>query len=171
MASNPSIERTCLRQAAPAAYPRRSCRTLGPMPGYVASYVHGEGVVAALVELRFRDSASSRTSELQTLGRELAMQVAAMTPSVVNPSQLNTVEWKEELARISASPSIVAMSPSDRIEALRKARERHEAHYCLLKQPFIKSSALVEDRIAEVSKRLGDQIEVVRFARFAVPSE
>ena len=141
------------------------------MPGYVCAYVHGEGAVGALVELRFRESTTARTSELQTLGRELAMQVAAMQPLVVNPSQIGTAEWSEELARISASPSIVAMSPPERVEALRKARERYEGHFCLLKQPFIKSSTqLVEDRVAEISAQLAEQIEVVRFTRFAVPA-
>ena len=142
------------------------------MPGCVTSYVHSEGTVGALVELRFKDSTSARTSELQTLARELAMQVAAMQPSVVNPSQLNSTEWSEELARISASASIAAMPPSERVEALREAREKYEGHFCLLKQPFIKGPpGLVEDRIAEVSAQLGEQIEVVRFARFAVPSQ
>jgi elongation factor Ts len=142
------------------------------MPSYVATYMHGEGAIGVLVELRFRESTSARTSELQALGRDLAMHIAAMQPKVVHPAQLNIGEWSAELERISASPSIAAMLPEERVEALRMAREKYEDHFCLLKQPFIKSSsALVEDRIAEAASQLGEQIEVVRFTRFAASSE
>lgn len=133
------------------------------MPGLVASYVHDEGRIGVLVELRFRESTSARTTELNLLARELAMQVAAMQPAVVNPSQLNATEWSTELARLSSSPSIASL-PAAELEA---ARRQYERNFCLLKQPFIKDdSILVEDRVAEVAHSLSERIEIVRFCRY-----
>jgi elongation factor Ts len=51
--------------------------------GYVASYVHNNGQVAALVELLCETDFVARNEEFQTLGKEIAMQVAAMNPASV----------------------------------------------------------------------------------------
>lgn len=104
------------------------------MPTYIASYVHGEGIAGVLVELSIRESTSARTADLQLLGRELAMHIAAMAPRVVNPSQLNIDEWNEELARISSSASIAALPPAARLAALQAARVKYERDFCLLKR-------------------------------------
>ena len=138
------------------------------MPSLVASYVHDEGRVGVLVELRFRESTSARTSEFNMLAHEIAMQVAAMDPVVVNPSQLNATEWSHRLAQLSSSPSLASLAPGERIAALETGRLQYERQFCLLKQPFIKDdTVLVEDRIAEVAAQLSERIEVVRFCRYA----
>lgn len=51
--------------------------------GFVAHYVHGNGTVATLVELLCETDFVARNSEFQELGREVAMQVAAMKPADV----------------------------------------------------------------------------------------
>ena len=51
--------------------------------GYVASYVHGNGTVAAMVELLCETDFVARNVEFQALAKEIAMQVAAMKPADV----------------------------------------------------------------------------------------
>ncbi len=51
--------------------------------GIVQAYIHPGGRVGALVELRCETDFIAHTEELQTLGREIAMQVAAMNPRIV----------------------------------------------------------------------------------------
>jgi elongation factor Ts len=48
--------------------------------GFIASYVHGNGAVAAMVELLCETDFVARNEEFQALAKEIAMQVAAMKP-------------------------------------------------------------------------------------------
>lgn len=52
--------------------------------GYVASYVHSTGKVAALVELQCETDFVARNDEFRALANEIAMQVAAMKPETVD---------------------------------------------------------------------------------------
>jgi elongation factor Ts len=51
--------------------------------GIIATYIHPGGRIGALVELRCETDFVARTDEFHTLGREIAMQVAAMNPHKV----------------------------------------------------------------------------------------
>ncbi|HEX9817312.1 MAG TPA: translation elongation factor Ts [Patescibacteria group bacterium] len=51
--------------------------------GFVASYVHNNGQVASLVELVCETDFVAQNEDFQGLGREIAMQVAAMKPTSV----------------------------------------------------------------------------------------
>lgn len=48
--------------------------------GWIFSYVHHSGQVASLVDLGCETDFVARTDEFQTLGKEVAMQVASMNP-------------------------------------------------------------------------------------------
>ncbi|MEX0896424.1 MAG: translation elongation factor Ts [Patescibacteria group bacterium] len=52
--------------------------------GYIASYVHSTGKVAALVELQCETDFVARNEEFRTVANEIAMQVAAMKPETVD---------------------------------------------------------------------------------------
>lgn len=52
--------------------------------GAVFSYMHSNNRVAALVELLCETDFVARNDEFQTLGRNIAMQVAAMSPESVD---------------------------------------------------------------------------------------
>jgi elongation factor Ts len=49
--------------------------------GYIASYVHNNGKVGALVEVQCETDFVARNEEFRTMARDLAMQVAAMNPA------------------------------------------------------------------------------------------
>ena len=51
--------------------------------GLVASYIHGNGRVGALVELASETDFVSRGEDFRQLAQEIAMQVAAMNPATV----------------------------------------------------------------------------------------
>jgi elongation factor Ts len=52
--------------------------------GVIASYIHGNKRVGALVELASETDFVSRGEEFQKLAQEIAMQVAAMEPATVD---------------------------------------------------------------------------------------
>src|SRR6188472_3171622 len=60
----------------------RSPQMHGPA-GIVETYIHAGGRIGAMVELRCETCFVARTDEFHALGREIAMQVAAMNPRTV----------------------------------------------------------------------------------------
>jgi len=107
--------------------------------GIVASYIHSGGRIGALVELNCETDFVARTAEMKGLTHDLAMQVAAMAPSYVSEADL----------------------PSD------EERPAHEV--CLLKQTFIKDpSRRVEEVVQEVVAKMGENVRIHRFMRFAL---
>ena len=134
------------------------------MPGYVASYSHGDGRAVAVVLLEFADSTSAAVPEFQLLARELGMQIVAMKPTVVDTRDVDQDAWLEELSRLRGSDALPNSSPNQ-MAWLEAARVRFERDFCLLKQPFIKDDTLtVEERIGQVNAMLSESIKVVRFS-------
>ena len=52
--------------------------------GYIASYVHATGKSAALVEILCETDFVARNPEFQTMAKDIAMQVVAMSPENVD---------------------------------------------------------------------------------------
>ncbi|MQF69836.1 elongation factor Ts [SAR202 cluster bacterium AD-804-J14_MRT_500m] len=126
-----------LKSAGLAAASRRATRDTNE--GLVASYIHSGGRIGALVEVNCETDFVARTSEMQALTHDLAMQVAAMSPSYVNESD----------------------RPDD--------DDRPTEEVCLLNQTFIKDPSLrVDEVVQEVVAKMGENIRVHRFTRFAL---
>ena len=105
--------------------------------GLVVSYIHTGGRVGSLVELNCETDFVARTDDFSVLGRNLAMQVAAMSPLYVDrdsvPEDVDNVE-NEQL---------------------------------LLEQEYIRDSSMkITDVVKETIGRLGENILIRRFSRF-----
>lgn len=59
--------------------------------GFIVSYIHQTGKVAAMVKLGCETDFVARTEDFQKLGKELAMQIASMNPEGID--ELLTQEW------------------------------------------------------------------------------
>lgn len=51
--------------------------------GYIAHYIHTNGMIGSLVELVCETDFVAKNEEFQNLGREIAMQIASMNPADV----------------------------------------------------------------------------------------
>ncbi len=49
--------------------------------GMIVSYIHRDGGIGVLLELRCETDFVAKTAEFQALGRDIAMHIAAMNPS------------------------------------------------------------------------------------------
>ena len=107
--------------------------------GVVDCYIHTGNRVGAIVEGNCETDFVARTPEFKELVHNLAMQVAAMAPRYVD------------------NGSIPAEDTANPEEA------------CLMEQPFIKDpSQTITNLVNEVVARLGENIRVRRFERFAL---
>jgi elongation factor Ts len=134
--------------------------------GLIVAYTHS-GRIGAMIELNCETDFVARGEDFTTLARELAMQVAASAPLYLSPEDIPTEELERErsLARAEAEAS---GKPASALEQIVEGRlgKFYEEH-CLLKQPYIKDpKRSVETLIGETSGRLGEKLELTRFARF-----
>ena len=110
--------------------------------GIIEAYIHGGGRIGAIVELNCETDFVARTDEFRSLAHDLAMQVAAMSPQYISPDQFGDDD---------------SLTP---------------AQDSLLYQPFIKDqSRTINDLINDARGKIGENIQVKRFVRFALGEE
>lgn len=156
-----------LRAEGLAKAERRSGRVT--TEGVVASYIHTGGRIGAMVELNCESDFVARTDEFKRLAYELAMQVAAMDPKYISRHDIPE-EVLESQRRAYRTHALAEGIPEDMVEEIVKERlENFIQEVCLLEQPYIKDETrTVDELIKEMIARLGENIVVRRFARFAV---
>lgn len=148
-----------LRAKGVVAAEKRAGRTASE--GLVEAYVHTGSRLGALVELNCETDFVARTEEFRRLARELAMQVAAAAPRFVSKDEVPTeviAERREALARESDGAT-----GTDLDQRLTQWLEE----VSLLDQPYIRDvGRRVRDVITDTVARVGEHIQVRRFARF-----
>ena len=107
--------------------------------GIVESYIHSGGRIGVLLEVNCETDFVARTDDFKELAHDIAMQVAAMSPSYVSSDDVPDGEDAES------------------------------AETVLMQQPFIKDpSKSVQDLVNEGIGKLGENIRVRRFTRFSL---
>src|SRR6266540_1558517 len=66
--------------------------------GMIASYLHPGSRIAVLVEVNCETDFVSRNPDFQTFGRDVAMQVAAMSPQYLTPEEIPASVIEQEKA-------------------------------------------------------------------------
>jgi elongation factor Ts len=137
--------------------------------GVVAMYLHSNGRLGAMVKLFCETDFVARNDEFQTLGRDIAMHVTAMNPSVVSPEEVSSevVEkekaiWIEQLKQEGKPEKL-----SEKILAGKEKKFRDEN--ALLSQAFVKDpSKTVRDLLSESVQKIGENIQVGSFIRYEI---
>ncbi|MGF1610847.1 MAG: translation elongation factor Ts [Kiloniellales bacterium] len=146
----------------------RRLAVLSVSAGIVASYVHnqaapGLGKIGVLVAL---DSTGDQ-DKLATLGKQLAMHVAAAAPQAVDASGVDP----EALARerdVLAEQARASGKPEEIIQKMVEGRLRKfYEDVCLLEQAFvIDGESKVRKVLEQAAKELGAPVKVTGFVRF-----
>ena len=133
--------------------------------GQVAGYIHGGGKIGVLVEMK----TTARDAEVIAMGRDIAMQVAAMNPKYVSRNDVDA-EYIAHETEILTQQALNEGKPANIVEKMIKGRlEKQLKEVCLLEQPFVKNPDLtIKGLVAETAKKVGAEIEVVRVVRFEV---
>lgn len=136
--------------------------------GLIGHYIHTGSKVAALIEVNCESDFVARTDLFQNLIRELAMQVVAARPTVVRTEEI-TPEALEDLKtqfRLTIDPG---KTPEQAERILEGKLGKYFEENVLLEQPYIKDESLkVKDLITQTIAKLGENIQVRRFARLEV---
>ncbi|MDZ4804777.1 MAG: translation elongation factor Ts [Candidatus Eisenbacteria bacterium] len=137
--------------------------------GLVHSYIHPGGRVGVLIQVSCETDFVAKTDDFLNLVKDLAMQVAAASPRSVRreeiPESIVAKEREVFLAQMADQKKPAAVME----KILQGKVDKFFAETVLLEQPFIKDdSKTVDIVVKEISGKLGENIVVRRFARFAL---
>ena len=126
-----------LRQQGIASAAKKANRATNQ--GLVESYIHSGGRIGAIVEVNCETDFVARTVDFKSLAHNLAMQVAAMSPSYIDEADVPD------------------------------CHEDDDVQDCLMQQPYIRDPSMtVQDLVKEAVGKLGENVRVRRFTRFSL---
>ena len=121
-----------------------------------------------LLELNCETDFVARTDDFQQLARELAMQVAGLSPLYVGRDDIPADVLEEQQRRFAEEASARAARPIASRRSSRASSTSGSESVCLLEMPYRDTDRKVADLITEKVALLGENIRVARFARMAV---
>ncbi len=146
---------------------RRFVRAEGPS----AIYVHGGGTVGVLVSFE-TDDATASTEAFKTMGKDVAMQIAAMSPQYLDSASIpaDVLEYEKGIvaAQLREDPKM-ANKPQQVLDGIIAGKiQKLLKEICLVEQQFVKNNELsVAQYIDSVAKEIGSDIKIVGYTRFA----
>ncbi|MEW6741704.1 MAG: translation elongation factor Ts [Planctomycetota bacterium] len=139
--------------------------------GLIGSYVHHNGKIGVLVEVNCETDFVARTEDFQALIRDIAMHIAAMSPTYVSREEVPKEIKEKELSLIRGEMGEqLAKKPLPVQEKILDGKMvKFYAERCLLDQPFCKDdSKTVGELVKETIGKLGENMQVRRFHRIEV---
>lgn len=135
--------------------------------GIIDAYIHPGDRLGVLVEVNCETDFVARNTEFRRFVRDIALQIAASEPMVVNREELTSevIEREKEIYRsmvqdVKKGPAIVEKIVAGKLE-------KFYSDVCLLEQPFVKMpEKTVGEYIKEQIAKFGENIVVRRFVRF-----
>jgi len=137
--------------------------------GYVGQYIHLGGKIGVMVEFTGVTPAIAGDAGFQTLVKEIAMQVAAASPSYASRDQVPAEVLGKEKA-IYRSQMENSGKPANVIEKIVEGKlGSYYQQVVLVDQPSIRDpKQSVKDVLVQANKTLGGSVSVSRFVRLKV---
>ena len=139
--------------------------------GIAATYIHAGGAVGVLVSFD-TDEKTAAAAEFKEMGKDVAMQIAAMSPAYLDRASVPTsvIEHESEIIKAQLAEDPKMAGKPDQV--LAKIAEGKVGKYykenCLLEQEFVKDGSMnVQKYVDSVAKKLGADIKVTAFIRYA----
>jgi elongation factor Ts len=137
--------------------------------GLVMSYIHSNNKVGTLVEVNCETDFVARTDGFQQFCRDIAMHVAAANPMHLTASEVSP-ELLEKEAEIYAEQMRNEGKKEEMIGKIVEAKiKKFAEEISLMTQPFVKNPDItIEQYTKEMISKTGENIQIKRFARFAL---
>lgn len=135
-------------------------------PGCVyVGYVHGAGKIGVIVGLE----TEAPVSEVEVVGKDVAMQVASMNPKFVDETEVDN-DWLEEEKKIATQQLLNEGKPEAMLERIIPGKMKAILkEVCLVDQKFVKNGDLtVKQYVDEAAKEIGKPIRIASMVRFEV---
>ncbi len=136
--------------------------------GVSVPYIHAGGKIGVLVNL---DVDGEATDKVLEMGKDLAMQIAALNPRFWDKAQVTPDVLEEEkrimLAQMDNDPKMASKPAQVKEKIVEGKLNKFYAENCLLQQEFVKDSEVsVEQYMNNVAKSAGVKVRLVDAVRF-----
>ena len=156
-----------LRKRGMASAAKKASRTASE--GAVGTYIHAGGKIGVLLEINCESDFVARTPDFQELLKDISMHIAATDPRYIRKEDVTAedLDREKEIYRAQAAQT---GKPAPVIEKIVEGKmSKFYEEVCLLEQPFIKEQTVtIAQLIAQKVGKLGENLQVRRFARFKV---
>ncbi len=139
--------------------------------GTAVSYIHGGGSVGVLVSF---ETNAADNEEFIAMGKNIAMQVAAMSPAYLDeaavPADVVEKEKAINLAQMNEDPKMASKPEQVKAKIIEGKIKKYFTEVCLLDQTFVRSDLFegsVSGYVASIAKAIGADIKVTGFVRLA----
>jgi elongation factor Ts len=139
--------------------------------GAIGHYVHFNGQVGSLVEVDCETDFVAKNDDFVTFAREIAVHVASAAPRWVTEEDVPADERERERAIFEAQAD-ESKPPEVRQKIAEGRLRKWLSEVVLLNQPHVNTDKhdgrTIEQLRAELSARVGENVVIRRFTRFAV---
>ena len=145
-----------------------SIRRFVILEGAVATYIHNKGETGVVITF---DTDVADKDEFAVCGKDVALQVAAMTVKYLNKESVPASVLEEEKAilvtQMKNDPKMANKPEQVLIKIVEGKLGKYYENNCLLEQAFVKDDSLTVGKYVDsVAKSLGGKITVTGFVRF-----
>ena len=135
--------------------------------GISVPYVHAGGKIGVLVNLETGLTAE----QVETVGKDVAMQIAALNPRFWDKSQVDQATLDEEkkilLVQMENDPKMASKPEKVKEGIVAGKLGKFYKENCLVDQAFIKDGNMdVKKYVADTAKALGGDIQIVAYTHF-----
>lgn len=132
--------------------------------GTVSSYVHGAGKIGVLVQL---DTPAGASEQVEALGRQLAMHVAAANPQYLDRAQVpaELIAREKDIMRTKA---IDSGKPENIVDKIIEGQiNKFFGEICLVEQAYVIDPDQKVGKVVDaLAKELGSEVKLAGFVRF-----
>ncbi|OIO49806.1 elongation factor Ts [bacterium (Candidatus Gribaldobacteria) CG_4_8_14_3_um_filter_42_11] len=137
--------------------------------GLIESYVHSGGRIGVLLQLNCETDFVAKSEAFVNLAHELCLQIAAARPLFVKASDV-AEDFLASERKIYQKQFEESGKPQDIMNKIIQGKlDKYQQEVSLLSQPWVKDpSKNMQGLLEEVRAKTGENIEVVKFARFEI---
>jgi len=159
-----------LRQKGLAIAMKRSGRET--KEGIISSYIHSNAKIGVMVEINCESDFVAKNEDFQEFAKNVAMHIAATAPISIRQEDIpeDIIESEKNIFKAQA---IESGKPENIAEKMVAGRlKKFYAESCLLEQAYVKNPDIsVQDYLNEIVAKIGENISIVRFARYQIGEE
>ena len=154
-----------LRQKGLAAAQKKAGRETNQ--GLIHAYIHAGGKIGVLIEVNCETDFVARNEQFKAFVNDLALQVAAASPSYVRREEIAEDVVAKERSIYEGQAKELGKPPAAWPKIIEGKLEKFYQENCLLEQAFIKDpSVVIKDLLAQQISKIGENMNVRRFTRF-----
>jgi elongation factor Ts len=159
-----------LRKKGMATADKKSSRATNE--GMIDYYIHPGAKVGVLIEVNCETDFVARNEDFKAFVHDVAMHIAAASPAWVSREDIPE-ETKAAELEIYAAQAKQSGKPDAVVEKIAEGKlKKWYSTVALLEQEFVKDpEKTIEDLRREIIGKIGENIEIRRFARFRVGDE